>query len=316
MSLPKVSQAPSVATIRDAQAISATDRAQGQPAPLPADAGATAATHPLPFDLPTVTVGIPYHCETNPRQLQQAIESILAQSHRPYEIHLIQDGPVAVELERMAAWYLERYAYMTHLVLPAQAGLHNALNTSILQCHSTYYARMDSDDISRPERLCRQLAVLEADSALDILGTMTIEFSDDPDEAGAFLKQVPLQREEIIRVFHYRNPMVHPSVVFRTSVFAKIGIYDSDFTLAEDYELWARALKARVGIANLPEPLLYFRRSGCVQRRRQWKAISSQVRAAYRLHTWSPRLNALKVAAIAARLLPVGVQQWVYVHFR
>lgn len=265
---------------------------------------------------PDVTVGIPFYGRVPPDQLRQAIESILQQTYRPAQVHLIQDGPVPEPLADVAAEFVRTCPQVKHLPIARQSGLAYALNLSILNSATRYYARMDADDIAHPQRLEKQVAYLQAHPEVDILGTWVKEFQQDPRSETGFVKVLPHDPQAIEELFHYRNPLAHPTVIFRRAVFARIGLYDHAFTTECDLELWGRALHAGVRIDNLQEPLLYFRMVGVVRRRSGWGQIGQQLRARYRHNTWSPRLNAMKLAAVGFRLLPQGMQRWGYRNLR
>jgi hypothetical protein len=176
-----------------------------------------------------------------------------------------------------------------------------------------YYARMDSDDIAYPQRIEKQVTYLEAHRDIDILGTWALEFEQDPVAHQGFLRQLPTEQSEIEAMFHYRNPFIHPAVMFRRSVFAKIGLYNANF-LDEDLELWSRAFQKRIKVANLPEPLLYYRFSGSIQRRAE--RVLYHAKARYQFNTWSPKLNALKLMSLGLKVMPFEIQEWAYKHLR
>lgn len=157
----------------------------------------------------SITVGIPFFSKTISKQFQTAVDSILAQSLQPDEVHLIQDGPVSEELSQLVKTYVESFSYIKHLLIEYNSGLAHAINFSILNTTSKYYARMDSDDIAHPQRLAKQIAFLEAHSDIDILGTWAIEFGDDPFTEQVFIRQVPTGLTEMKAMFHYRNPLTH-----------------------------------------------------------------------------------------------------------
>lgn len=264
----------------------------------------------------TVTVGIPFHAGIKAEHFQQALESILSQTLLPQQVHLIQDGPVAEELAGLARSYAAAYRFIQHLVIPVNSGLPYALNLSILGSGTRYYARMDADDISHPRRLQKQVVYLEQHPEIDILGTWALEFQQDPEGEAGVLKKMPLERTDIESFFHYRDPFIHPSVMFRREVFARIGLYDTRFRTNQDTELWARALKFKVGVANLPEALLYFRAEGVVKKRANLNSVYRLVKARYRYNTWSLKYNVLKVISLLFRLLPPRFQEWGYRNLR
>ncbi|PLS67830.1 MAG: hypothetical protein CV045_11365 [Cyanobacteria bacterium M5B4] len=269
-------------------------------------------THPAS----AVTVAIPFYAKSHPAWLEQAIDSILAQTLTPQVFYLVQDGPVSPELAALVDTYTTAHAQIQLLTLPRNYGLPTALNLSILMTTTTYYARMDADDIAHPERLAKQVAFLDAHPEIDILGTWVREFHHDPHTETGQLKRLPTDPAEVEAFFHYRNPLAHPSVMFRHAVFRRIGLYRANFRTDQDLELWGRALRYGVGLTNLPEVLLYHRSLGVETRRAEWQRILRQAHARYSYNTRSPRLNLLKIAAIAFRLTPPQVQRWGYKYLR
>ena len=218
------------------------------------------------------------------------------------------------ELSQLIQTYVEHCSNVTHLVIEQNSGLAYAINFSILHTTSGYYARMDSDDIAYPQRLEKQIQFLDAHPEVNILGAWAQEFATNPTTEQGFLRKVPTEFAEMERMFHYRNPFIHPSVVFRREVFAKIGLYNSSFRLEEDLELWSRVFNHKVLVANLPEPLIYYRFTGSVQRRAA--AVGYNAKARYQFNTWSIKLNVLKVLAILLRVMPNSIQEWAYKNLR
>lgn len=267
----------------------------------------------------TVTVGVPYCDKTNPHFLKKSLDSIVCQSLYPTSIHLIQDGPIYNKnlIQLVDKFLSNGWNNVEKLVILKNLGLAHALNVSILNCNTKYYARMDDDDISDPKRLEKQITFLEENPEIDILGSWAYEFKGStPEEGSLFLKKVPVQKRDIRRFFHYRSPFIHPSVVFRRSVFAKIGLYNTKFKTSQDTELWGRALKYDVGVANLPEPLLYYRAAGLAQKRSDISSVLRIAKAQFSYKTYSPYLNLLKLASIGFRLLPQRIRKWGYDHLR
>jgi glycosyltransferase involved in cell wall biosynthesis len=259
----------------------------------------------------SVTVGIPFYSDSKPEELKAAIDSIISQSLRSVDIHLIQDGLVPEALSQIIHSYIEGHSNITHLVIKHNSGLAHAINLSILNTTSKYYARMDSDDIAHPQRLEKQVQFLETHPDIDILGTWAVEFENDPEQGS--IRKLPVEATEMKQMFHYRNPFIHPTVVFRRSVFAKIGLYDATF-LDEDLELWSRAFLAGINVANLPEPLLFYRFAGSIQRRSS--RLYYHIKARYQFNTWSIKLNLLKVLSLLLRIMPYPFQAWAYKNLR
>lgn len=262
------------------------------------------------------TVGIPYYSESNPRYLKAAIDSIINQTLRPTVVHLIQDGQVNEELSSLIQEYLNTYDFIEKLEIPLNRGLPYALNYSILHSKTKYYARMDDDDIAFHDRFAKQIAFMEKNPEIKILGGWAIEFREEGEKRSESLIKVPLEEKQIRRFFHYRSPFIHPTVVFRKDVFARLGLYNSQFKSSQDIELWARALRMNIGVANYPGPILYYRASNIENKRSDIQSVLRIAKARFSFNTFSPYLNLLKIGSIIFRLMPTGLKKWGYKKFR
>ena len=263
-----------------------------------------------------VTVGIPFYANTNPKYFRESIESILNQTLQPYKLHLVQDGSISNQLTKIISDYQNKYPDLIKIIVLNKKGLPHALNNSISKTKTKYYARMDSDDIAFKDRLEKQIKYLEKNEDLDILGSWSVEFEESNQKEIGFINKRPNNKRKIKDYFHYMNPLIHPTVLFRVSVFKKIGFYNEQFYTDQDLELWARALKKQVNISNIQEPLLYFRIEGRQKRRSKLSAVKRQISARYSYNTLSLKLNILKIASILFRLLPEKIRLWGYKHIR
>lgn len=118
-------------------------------------------------------------------------------------------------------------------------------------------ARLDSDDVWLPEKLEKQVAFLESHPEIGILGTQIENFSEEYAVQEAL--PYPLHDTEIKKMlFDERNPFAHPSVMIRTDVFHRCGVYDEIYRHCEDYQYWMKASKY-FQFANLPDALVKYR---------------------------------------------------------
>ena len=108
------------------------------------------------------------------------------------------------------------------------------INFSIQQTNTTYYGRMDADDICFPDRFEKQINFLVENPEIDILGSWAIEFEKEADIKKGFLKKLPSEYHKLEKLFHYRNPLIHPTVVFRRTVFNKMSYYNETFFSDQD----------------------------------------------------------------------------------
>lgn len=135
--------------------------------------------------------------------LREAIDSILNQTVKTNEFIIVKDGPLTEKLDNTIKEYVEEYPGVFKIItLEKNMGLAKALNKGIEQCSNEIIARMDSDDISMPDRMERQLEAMEANRA-DILSGTIVEFDESVDKPTAkesFLKKMSrllnLQKKE------------------------------------------------------------------------------------------------------------------------
>ena len=211
----------------------------------------TGLTTPAPFSLLMST-----WAGDDPEQLREAYRSsVSGQTRPPDEVILVQDGPVPEDLAAVLK-ELEASATPTTVVrLQDNVGLGPALEAGLAACRHEVVARMDSDDISVPERFARQLPVIEAGA--DIVGSGLWEFADTPDRIVG-RRTPPVGAAEIRRVVRFRDPFNHPTVVYRKSAVMAAGGYP-DLALLEDYLLFTRMVEGGAMPANIADPLVYYR---------------------------------------------------------
>ena len=192
----------------------------------------------------------------NPKYLKQSIDSIFTQTVPPTEIVMVEDGPLTDELYKVLDGYKKDPRWKA-VPLTENVGLGKALNAGLEACSYELVARMDTDDIAKPERFEKQLAAFAADPELSLCGTQAAEFRDTPENVTAH-KKVPLTDEEIRQYARKRNPFNHPTVMYKKSEVLRAGSYQHAMWF-EDYYLWARMLAQGSKTRNLPEELLWFR---------------------------------------------------------
>lgn len=190
----------------------------------------------------------------SPEWLREAIKSVISQTAKPKEIIIVCDGPLTPELDKILD---ENRDFVKTHRLAKNMGLGEALRQGLEQCSCSLVARMDSDDISLPDRFEKQLAVFEKNPELAVLGGMIEEF-DSHTLKPICIRQVPLEDAGIRKFLKFRNPMNHVSVMFRKDAVMKAGGYQP-FPLLEDYYLWARMMAKGFRLMNIPEILVKVR---------------------------------------------------------
>lgn len=213
-----------------------------------------------------------------PAQLEQAIESIRMQTLPTSDFVLVCDGPLNVDLDTVIAREKQKMGKILNVVrLPQNVGLGRALNEGIKKCKYELVARMDSDDISYPDRCEKQLMVFSSHPEVSVCSGIVEEFSSNIHVVDS-RRVLPETQTEIMEFAKFRNPFNHPCVMYKKSAVEAVGSYQ-DFYLLEDYYLWLRMLMAGYQGYNLQEPLLHMRAGPDMYKRRAgWKYAKSQAR--------------------------------------
>jgi glycosyltransferase involved in cell wall biosynthesis len=194
--------------------------------------------------VPAVTIAIPFHDEE--RNLAAAIRSVLAQSYADFELLLLDDGSRDRSLEIARSFRDSRIALLSdgeRRRLPAR------LNEVVMRARGAVVARMDADDVSHPERLARQMALLEEDSSCDAVGTW-LGLVDDDDAILGVAESALLPASP--RVALERGILAHATMVARREWLLRHP-YDERITRAEDRDLWCRTVAtSRFAVAREP----------------------------------------------------------------
>ena len=204
------------------------------------------------------------------------MDSIFTQTTCPDEVILVEDGPLSSELNDIISEYSAKYPTLKIIPLPTNQGLGKALNEGLKHCSYDIVARMDTDDIAKPDRFEKQLAVFEKYLDIDVVGAWIDEFEDDISEVKS-VRKLPELPDDIRQFAKRRNPINHPVVMFRKSAVLAAGGYQH-FPLFEDYYLWIRMLMNGAKFYNIQESLLYFRFSPeMFKRRGGWRYVISEL---------------------------------------
>lgn len=202
-----------------------------------------------------------------PDFLRQSMESILNQTVKTDDFVLVCDGPLNEGLDAVINEMQINFGDVLNVVrLEKNGGLGNALNEGMKHCKNKLVARMDSDDISYPDRCEKQLALFNSKPEVSICSGIVEEFSERPEIVDA--KRVPPEHhQEILEFAKSRNPFNHPCVMYKRAAVEAVGSYQ-DFYLLEDYYLWIRMLLAGYEGYNIQEPLLHMRAGSDMYKRR------------------------------------------------
>lgn len=207
------------------------------------------------------------YAKDNPVHFRQAVDSVINQSCPPKEILIVQDGSLTPELYAVCYDLQNDHGdLIRYLSLQENSGLGIALQKGVPACRYDLIARMDSDDIAKPNRFALQLREFRRQPELAVCGGYIEEFSDNPERIQS-LRKVPLSEQEIYAYAKKRCPFNHMTVMFRRQAVLAVGNYQP-FMLLEDYHLWHRLVFNGYHTKNIPAVLVSVRTGeGMVERR-------------------------------------------------
>lgn len=209
------------------------------------------------FKIPTIGIVMPFH---NAQQyLPQAIESILAQDYRDFELIGINDGSSDSSRDIFCS-YMSKDSRLRMFETGEKQGVTKALNFGLLVSRSKYIARMDADDWSAPERLGLQARFLDANRDVMVVGS-NFSSMDESLTRVIWENRLPLGHNEIRKeLLRGWCCIGHPTVMMRRRAIEVVDGYDesADCKGVEDYDMWLR-ISRKYKIANLSECLFKYR---------------------------------------------------------
>lgn len=202
--------------------------------------------------VPKISVLMPaYNCEST---IVEAIESILKQTFDDFELIIINDGSTDKTLEKIKQFSDRRIKIINN---EHNFGIIKSLNIGLSVALGEYIARMDSDDISMPNRLEKQIKYLDTHKDTILLGTGRMIFG----EGIKSNKQSYPESDEDIRAYAFiANPFIHPALMFRRTVIDSGIVYKKEYKYIEDYKLILDVMSLGK-VHNLPEVLIKYRLS-------------------------------------------------------
>lgn len=191
------------------------------------------------------------------RLLPLAIADVLAQTFVDFELLVVDDASTD-ETPRV----LRRYDDTRLRVIKNDhnVGQVPSLNRGLREARGEYVARLDADDRMLPTRIEKQVAVLDADPRIALVGT----WIDVVDEAGRLWSKIRGNIRSyvdlLVAILTDDYPFGHPSLMYRRDVILEIGGYDPTLAPAEDKDLYRRLALSRRDVRVVREPLVRYRR--------------------------------------------------------
>lgn len=227
--------------------------------------------------MPTVSIIMGIYNEKRRDHVAEAITSMLKQSYTDFEFIICDDGSEEVFFQWLKE-YCQRDERIILIRKEKNEGLASALNTGIQKAKGKYLARMDADDISRPQRLEKQVAFLEQHPKYALAGCC-VELIDDTGVWGERkVKEKPGKQD-----FLFTSAFIHPSIMIRADVMRSLHGYSlKDYALrTEDYELFMRLYAAGYCGYNFQEILFQYREDGAAFAKRKYRYRMNEAKVRY-----------------------------------
>lgn len=242
------------------------------------------------MDKPFISVIMGFH--NSGEYLKTSIESILNQTYSNFELILIDDCSTDNSYF-VAKLYESKDKRVRLLQNSKNMGLTATLNRGINAASGEFIARMDDDDISVETRFEKQLNFILSNN-IDVVGSNCINIDSFGNKTGC--RKYPEKDKDIKKVLPIYNPICHPSVMIKKKTVFDTGLYNEKFKTTQDYELWFRMTAFNATFHNIQEPLLLYRESRSVNKRKTFKY----------------RLNDIKVRIAGYRYIKLPFYKWVY----
>ncbi len=224
---------------------------------------------PQSNELPLVTVAMPIY--NAGKYLRFAVLSIVNQTFTNWELLIIDDGSTDNALQDIADIKDVRIRIFRDGM---NRGLSARLNESADMARGLYFARMDGDDISYPERFARQITTLQNDPELDLVATRALMIDDNNQATGLF--PFAISHDEICAKPWRGFYLPHPTWMGKTAWFRKYRYTVPSPFCCEDQELLLRSYRDSQ-LGTLDEILFAYR----IRSKTDWQKLARTRRAVF-----------------------------------
>jgi glycosyltransferase EpsE len=213
----------------------------------------------------------------SPDQLKRSVYSILNQTFQDFEYIIIAGNPenkAAIELLKIISAQSNKINFH---VGEKKLLMAVCLNRAIRMAKGKYIALQESDDESLPHRLEREVAVMEKNDNIDVVGA-AIAYINDADKKVLVTRFYP---EHPRKAFNKYTAIAHPTFLLKRELFERYGYYDESEEVrhSPDHDLWCRWIIQGARFYNIPEVLFnYYQTANNGRNKNAKKTLESVIR--------------------------------------
>ena len=182
---------------------------------------------------PSVSVIIPVYNRI--QYVGMALDSVLAQTYKNYEIIVVDDGS-NVDVRKCLQNYIDKIRFFPQ----THAGPSAARNTGAKNALGKYLAFLDDDDLFEPDKLLNQVALLEANPAAGFCYSSYYLFLGDETKRLVIPKEQLMPADQFAEAYFQFIDITMPSILLRREAFLNTGLFDGKIIYNEDADLWLR----------------------------------------------------------------------------
>jgi len=211
-------------------------------------------------DKPLVSIVMPLY--NSQEYLDAAIKSVLSQTYKNFELIIVDDASTDGSL-KIVRKYSEKDSRIKlfRLRVNRNSGGDRCANVGISKANGKYLARMDADDIAKPERIEKQVEFLEKNPDIFMVGSNAFVIDRKGKKIGE--KKEPLTSNAIYNSYFGFHPMIHPTCTFRRVLSSgKPFKYEIKYSANNDYYTFFKLICLGYKFVNLEDKLLDYRLHG------------------------------------------------------
>lgn len=205
-----------------------------------------------------ISVIIPTYNRAN--YICEAVDSVLAQTYKNIEIIIVDDGST----DNTKDIVLQRYNSKVTYILQNNSGPSSARNNGVKHAKGDLIAFLDSDDVWLPEKLEKQVKLIDQSHVIGLVACGLYNIDSDGNIVGSpIIKRNYINRRSFLKELMIHNIITGggSNTLIRRECFEKVGFFEEDLWIGEDWNLWLRIAK-QYEVKFVEEPLIKYRIHG------------------------------------------------------